>query len=93
MVNMLLQNIMKGTQASIVAISRQGLFFLPAVMILPRMLGILGVQISQPVSDVLTFLLTIPMGINVLRELKSMQQEQEKENNSDENISREVTEA
>jgi hypothetical protein len=33
------------------------------------------------------------MGINVLRELKSMQQEQEKENNSDENISREVTEA
>lgn len=94
-INMLLQTIGKGTQASIVAISRQGLFFIPAVLILPRLFGILGVQISQPVSDVLAFLLTVPLGINILRELKALQQEKEqgKGNNSGINEIREVTEA
>lgn len=76
MTNMLLQTIGKGIQASIIAISRQGLFFLPAVLILPRMFGILGIQISQPVSDVFAFSIAIPMGISVLRELKSQEQEQ-----------------
>ena len=68
--NMLLQVLGKGTQASITAISRQGLFFLPAVLILPRIFGITGIQISQPAADLLTFLIAVPMGIGVLRELR-----------------------
>jgi len=80
MINMLLQTIGKGTQASIVAIARQGLFFLPAILILPRMLGITGVQISQSVSDIFAFAITVLMGISVLRELRS-QQEQESRSN------------
>jgi len=75
MTNMLLQTIGKGVQASIVSISRQGLFFLPAILILPRLFGLLGVQISQPVSDVFSFFLAVPMTISVLRELKSQQHE------------------
>ncbi len=74
--NMLLQTIGKGTQASIIAISRQGLFFLPAILILPRIFGILGVQMSQFVSDVLSFAIAVPMGISILRELKSLQQKE-----------------
>lgn len=91
--NMLLQTIGKGTQASIAAISRQGLFFIPAVLILPRIFGILGVQISQPISDVFAFLITLVMGINVLRELKSLQQDQDrnKENKQSGFESMEVT--
>lgn len=77
MTNMLSQTIGKGMQASIIAISRQGLFFLPAILILPGMLGIAGVQLSQPVADVLAFSITIPMGISILRELKSRQQKPE----------------
>jgi len=77
MTNMLLQTIGKGTQASIVAISRQGLFFLPAILILPKLFGILGVQMSQPVSDLFAFLITIPMGANVLKELRAQQQDRE----------------
>ncbi|MDI3481826.1 MAG: hypothetical protein PWQ97_1481 [Tepidanaerobacteraceae bacterium] len=73
MTNMLLQTIGKGTQASIVAVSRQGLFFIPAIIILPRLFGLLGVQISQPISDVFSFLLAIPMAISTLREMKSQQ--------------------
>jgi putative MATE family efflux protein len=78
MTNMMLQTIGKGIQASIAAISRQGLFFLPAVMILPRMFGILGIQISQPVSDIFAFLITLIMGINVIKELKILQKDQER---------------
>ncbi|MEA4846290.1 MAG: MATE family efflux transporter [Clostridiaceae bacterium] len=73
MTNMLLQTIGRGMQASVVAVSRQGLFFLPAVLILPHIFGLLGVQMSQTVSDILSFLLTIPMAISVLRQLGSPQ--------------------
>jgi len=70
MTNMLLQTIGKGTQASILAISRQGLFFFPAILILPRVFGITGVQISQPVADVLSFTVAIFFGVSILKELK-----------------------
>ena len=73
MTNMLLQTIGKGMQASVVAVSRQGMFFLPAVLILPHIFGLLGVQMSQTVSDVLSFSLTVPMAISVLRQLKFQQ--------------------
>lgn len=73
MINMLLQTIGKGTQASIAAISRQGLFFIPAVLILPNLFGILGIQASQAVSDVFAFATTVVMGISVLRELNAQQ--------------------
>ncbi len=77
MVNMTLQSIGKGVQASVLAISRQGLFFLPIILLLPRYLGITGIQISQPVADVLSFLLSVPMGIYMLKDFKSKQRRQE----------------
>lgn len=77
MINMLLQTIGKGTLASIVAISRQGMFFIPSILILPNLFGLLGVQISQLVSDILSFLLTVPIGISIIKELKAQQNEQE----------------
>ena len=68
--NMLMQTIGKGTKASIMSVSRQGLFFIPAILILPRVVGLLGVQLSQPVADVCTFLLAVPMGLSVIKEIK-----------------------
>jgi putative MATE family efflux protein len=73
MTNMLLQTIGKGTQASIVAISRQGLFFVPAILILPRMFGIVGIQVCQPVADVISFSVALLMGTITLKEIKSQQ--------------------
>ncbi|WFA09045.1 MATE family efflux transporter [Tissierella sp. Yu-01] len=77
MTNMLVQTIGKSKEASIVSISRQGLFFIPSILILPRILGLLGVQLSQPVSDVCSFILAVFISKEVLNELRSQQEEQE----------------
>jgi len=68
--NMLMQNIGKTTQASILSMSRQGVFLVPALLILPRFFGLMGVQLSQPVSDIFTFAISIPLGISILKEIK-----------------------
>lgn len=70
MCNMMLQSIGKGLKASIVASARQGLCFLPLIFILPRILGLTGVEICQMVSDIFTLLISVPIGISVIRELK-----------------------
>ena len=71
MCNMLMQTIGKGTKASLLAISRQGLFLLPALAILPPIIGPLGIQMAQSVSDLCSFLLAVPLGISVIKELKN----------------------
>lgn len=70
MCNMMLQSIGKGFKASIVASARQGLCFLPLILILPRFLGLQGVEICQAVSDVLTLVISIPIGMSVINEIK-----------------------
>lgn len=72
MCNMLLQTIGKSFKASILAMARQGLFFIPAILILPRLLGLFGVEISQMVGDILAFLLALPMGLSVIKELNEL---------------------
>ena len=75
--NMLHQTIGKSKEASILALARQGLFFLPLLLILPPIFGLLGIQLSQPLSDVATFILAMPMGIRATKELKQLQREQD----------------
>ncbi len=75
MVNMLTQSIGYGFRASLVAMSRQGLFLIPALLILPAFFGLFGVQIAQPVADVLSFLLSTAVAYEVINELKSMDKE------------------
>jgi putative MATE family efflux protein len=70
MCNMMLQTIGMSLKASIVAASRQGLFLIPALYILPRLFGLFGVQIAQMVSDICTFCLAVPLGMSVLKDLK-----------------------
>lgn len=71
--NMLHQTIGKAKEASILALARQGLFFLPLLLLLPPILGLLGIQLSQPLADVFTFIISVPMGIRTTRELKRLQ--------------------
>ena len=56
--------------ASLLSITRQGLFYIPGVLLLPRVWGIFGVECCQSVSDVLSFLFAIPFTIQFLSELK-----------------------
>ncbi|MDR2043427.1 MAG: MATE family efflux transporter [Clostridium sp.] len=69
--NMMLQSIGKAAKASILAAARQGLFFLPLIWILPRVFGLLGVQMCQTWSDLCTFALSVPLGVSVLKEMKN----------------------
>jgi putative MATE family efflux protein len=68
--NMMTQVCRKTWRANILSAARQGLFFIPLVLILPRFFGILGVEMCQSWSDVLAFLLTIPIMVYTFRELK-----------------------
>ena len=70
MTNMMLQSIGKGVKASIMASARNGIFFIPLIILLPKLWGLTGVQITQTVSDICTFLLTIPMAVSEIRLLK-----------------------
>ena len=55
--------------ATFLSAARQGLFFIPAVLILPAVLGVTGIQMSQMVADGLTLLCAIPVQILTLRQL------------------------
>ena len=75
MCNMEMQTIGKSVRASFLAMARQGLFFVPAVLILPRLFGLFGLEISQAVSDVITFAASVPLQIGVLREMDQAMKE------------------
>ncbi len=68
--NMMMQNLTLAFRASFLAMSRQGLFYIPAVLILPQFLGFTGIQMSQMVSDSISFVVTIILTVGVIRELK-----------------------
>ena len=68
---MLFQNIRMTGPATLLSICRNGLFFLPALLLLPLWLGLQGVQMAQAVADVLTFLLCIPYAVWINRKLKN----------------------
>ena len=69
--NMMTQTMGKTLPATILAAARQGLFFIPAVLLMPLWLDQLGVQLAQSVADVLSFLLTLVMMRRVFRNLQA----------------------
>ena len=70
--NMLFQSIGKSWRATFLSAARQGIFFLPAIILLPMLLELTGVQIAQSAADALTFLVTVPFVISFFRELKKI---------------------
>ncbi len=58
--NMLFQSVGENGPASFLSMTRSGLFFIPLIIILPKVIGLAGVEISQTISDILTFFITIP---------------------------------
>lgn len=74
MTNMMLQSIGKAVSASLAAAARQGLFFIPLIFVLPYFFGLLGVQMCQTWADVCAFILTLPLGLHALKEMKGLEQ-------------------
>jgi len=65
--NMMLQASGKGLKASITSSARNGIFFIPLILILPRCFGLAGVEMTQAWADVLTFILCVPIARAELR--------------------------
>lgn len=60
----------KAVQAFITSIARPALFLIPAVIVLPRLLGLNGVFLSFPTSDALTLVLTILLLVPIIKEFR-----------------------
>ena len=67
--NMLFQSCGKALKAAILSLSRQGFCFLPYILILPNYFHLNGVIFSQPLADLTTFLISIPLTIGLFKEL------------------------
>ena len=69
--NMMLQTMGRVVSATVLSISRNGLSFIPAVLILPAIFGLNGVLLAQPVADIVALILAIPVTVKVLKELSN----------------------
>ncbi|MBQ2898751.1 MAG: MATE family efflux transporter [Oscillospiraceae bacterium] len=69
--NMMTQVIGRTVPATFLATARQGLFFIPAVLILSELIGVTGIQLAQPIADIGTLLCAIPIQIKILKEMDS----------------------
>lgn len=70
MANMMMQTCRKTIRANILAASRQGLFFIPLIFVLPYFYGLFGVEICQAVSDIISLIVTIPIVWSAFKEMK-----------------------
>ena len=65
--------------ATILSVSRQGLFYVPAVIILPQLFQLFGVQSCQAVSDFCSFLFAIPFTVRFFKQLTKLEAEKNAE--------------
>ena len=70
--NMLFQSTGHAVRATFLASNRQGLYFLPLIFILPRLFGLTGVQITQPISDIFSFLTCLPFLYFFMKKLNAL---------------------
>ncbi|MCL2478235.1 MAG: MATE family efflux transporter [Treponema sp.] len=67
MCNMITQTMGIAFEASIIAMSRQGLMLIPILLIMRPLFGLFGIQIATPTSDMLSLAIIIPMTAKVLK--------------------------
>ena len=65
--NMMYQTTRKTLIATLLSMGRQGIFFIPTIMILPLFIGFQGVEMTQAIADAMTFLLALPFAIKEAR--------------------------
>ena len=66
---MTLQSDGKSLSASILAMLRSGVFFIPMVLLLNQTMGMHGIEMAQPVADVLTVITSIPFIVGFFKKL------------------------
>jgi len=59
----------KAREGGILSISRQGIFFIPVIFILPHLIGLNGVIYAQPIADLLSIILTAIFAVKLKKEI------------------------
>ncbi|MBQ6951237.1 MAG: MATE family efflux transporter [Clostridia bacterium] len=72
--NMMLQTIAQTVRASLLAVARQGLFFLPILLVLAYTIGLFGIQLTQPIADVFSFLLALLLQGKTWKEIRKLEE-------------------
>jgi putative MATE family efflux protein len=67
--NMTLQSTGQKGWATLLALTRSGLYFIPLLYIFSMTLGAFGIQIAQPVADILSFSTALPIIVHFLKKL------------------------
>ena len=67
--NMMFQSVGISGKASLLSTLRNGLFFIPLILVLPAVFGLSGVQLAQPISDILAFTVSAPLVLKFLKQL------------------------
>jgi len=73
--NMLFQACGKAWQSAVVALSRNGIMFIPLILVLPRIFKLYGVIWAQPTADMITFVVVLFMLVGVFRNLHRLELE------------------
>ena len=68
--NMLFQSIGKSKMATFLSTLRSGLCFIPTIIIMSKLFGIIGIEVTQFIVDIMVFVVTIPFTIPFLKQLK-----------------------
>lgn len=74
MATTLFQALGKGKEALVLSIARQGIFLIPAILILPVKFGLNGIIYAQPLADGLTLIVTLILFIKIIKELKAIEE-------------------
>jgi Na+-driven multidrug efflux pump len=67
--NMLFQSIGKSGRATLLSTIRSGLVYIPVLVVLSYLIGLMGIQSAQPIADIISAAITLPMVVSFFRTL------------------------
>ena len=67
--NMLFQSIGENKKATFLSMLRNGILFIPILVILTKLFGLFGVQSAQAIADILAFFISAPLVLSFLKKL------------------------
>jgi Na+-driven multidrug efflux pump len=70
-INMTYTALGRALGATVLGLARQGICFLPSVLILPAAFGVMGLAAAQATADFLSIAIGIPLGLRILKEIKA----------------------
>ena len=75
--NMTFQSVGKSGRAFFLACAQNGLFFIPIILVMPKLIGITGIQTAWPIAYTVAAIVAAPMIISYIKSLSALPAEPE----------------